>query len=101
MYNATALSHRDRAVLRAVAAGRCRISRDACAALTIDGLSCCDQLAGPRLTKAGLIAADPNPGAATRLAPARLTPAGNALLRALHANEPPDPHPTTSHPTAA
>jgi hypothetical protein len=68
------LSNRDRAVLRAVAAGRCRISRsDGC--LVIDGLCFCDQFAGPRLTSAGLITAA---GSGT----AQLTPSGQALLLA-------------------
>ena len=70
------LSHRDRAVLRAVAAGRCQISAGAGAPLVIDGICCCDQLVGPRLIKAGLIAAVPRPG------PARLTPSGRAVLEA-------------------
>jgi hypothetical protein len=72
----TDLTHRDRAILRAVAAGRCRITGDACAALVIDGLSCCDQFVGPRLTQAGLIVAG------ARQEPARLTESGRALLEA-------------------
>jgi hypothetical protein len=71
------LTHRDRAILRAVAAGRCQISGGACASLTVDGLSCCDQFVGARLTGAGLIAA---PG--SRPEPARLTETGRALLAA-------------------
>ncbi|HEV2778764.1 MAG TPA: hypothetical protein VGX25_05125 [Actinophytocola sp.] len=71
------LSHRDRAILRAVAAGRCQISGGACAALTVDGLSCCDQFVGVRLTEAGLIAA---PGREPE--PARLTESGRAVLAA-------------------
>jgi hypothetical protein len=71
------LSHRDRAVLRAVAAGRCQISGGACTALTVDGLSCCDQFVGIRLTQAGLIA---TPG--QRPEPARLTESGRMLLDA-------------------
>jgi hypothetical protein len=71
------LSHRDRAILRAVAAGRCQISGGACAALTVDGLSCCDQFIGSRLARAGLIAA-PGP----RPEPARLTESGRILLDA-------------------
>lgn len=73
----TSLSHRDRAVLRAVAAGRCAISGDAGTRLVIDGIGCCDQLVGPRLARAGLIAA-----AGSRPGPARLTPTGQALLDA-------------------
>jgi hypothetical protein len=49
------LTHRDRSVLRAVAAGRCAMSAGACPALTIDGLCCSDQFAGARLAQAGLI----------------------------------------------
>ena len=72
----TDLTNRDRAILRAVAAGRCRITGGPCAALTIDGLSCSDQFAGPRLARAGLIVA----GGTTE--PARLTDTGRALLEA-------------------
>jgi hypothetical protein len=68
----TTISYRDRAVLRAVAAGRCEISGER---LRIDGLSCCDQFAGLRLTQAGLIAGSQD-------GPARLTPSGEALLEA-------------------
>ncbi|ALG12394.1 hypothetical protein [Kibdelosporangium phytohabitans] len=70
--NATIISHRDRAVLRAVAAGRCEIAGQC---LRIDGLICCDQFAAMRLTQAGLIT-----GADRE--PARLTPSGQALLEA-------------------
>lgn len=42
----SSLSHRDRAVLRAVAAGRCQISAGTGAPLAIDGIGCCDQLIG-------------------------------------------------------
>ncbi len=67
----TIISYRDRAVLRAVAAGRCELSGEC---LRVDGLGCCDQFTGLRLTQAGLIAAID--GAA------RLTPSGEALLEA-------------------
>lgn len=73
----TMLSHRDRAVLRAVAAGRCQVTADVGVQLVIDGLCCCDQFVGARLSEAGLIAAD-----GCRPAPARLTPSGRALLEA-------------------
>ncbi len=73
----TSLSHRDRAVLLAIAAGRCQISGDLNASLIIDGLSCCDQFLGARMTRAGLIAA-----ARSRQERARLTPTGRALLDA-------------------
>ena len=70
------LSHRDRAVLRAVEAGRCEISAAPGRALTVDGKCLCDQFACLRLCAAGLIAAEPQPG------PARLTASGRALLTA-------------------
>ncbi len=66
-----ALNHRDRAVLRAVAAGRCELSG---ATLVVDGLCFADQFAAPRLTAAGLIAAGSGR--------ASLTPSGQALLAA-------------------
>ena len=69
------LSHRDRAVLRAVAAGRCLISGGATVALLIDGLGCCDQFVASRLIEAGLIAA---PG--SHAEPAQLTETGHTLL---------------------
>jgi hypothetical protein len=46
------LSHRDQAVLRAVAAGRCRMSERH---LLVDGVYCADQFTGRRLLAAGLI----------------------------------------------
>ena len=73
---AASLSNRDRAVLRAVAAGRCEFSAAKGGALVVDGLCFSDQFAGPRLTAAGLIAS------AAELGPARLTSSGQALLTA-------------------
>jgi len=67
----TSLTHRDRAVLRAVAAGRCEIAGSS---LLVDGLCCADQFVGTRLTSAGLITARPGP--------AVLTSAGYAVLDA-------------------
>ena len=73
----TSLSYRDRAVLRAVAAGRCTGSGDCGHTLCIDGLWCADQLAGARLTGAGLITVpSSHPG------PAKLTATGRAVLEA-------------------
>ena len=69
------LTPRDRAVLRAVAAGRCEISSTS-RALVVDGLCFSDQFAGSRLTRAGLIASTAGDG------PVRLTPSGHALLEA-------------------
>jgi len=51
----TQLSNRDRAVLRAIAEGRCVVSGECGHPLTIDGYSCADQFAKTRLTCAGLI----------------------------------------------
>jgi hypothetical protein len=70
-----ALSHRDRAVLRAIRAGRCQVSGRAATMLVIDGFGCSDQFVASRLVQAGLIAS-PGP----RPAPARLTASGIALL---------------------
>lgn len=69
-----ALSHRDRAVLLAVAAGRCEITASAGYTLVVDGLCYSDQFAGSRLRAAGLIAAG--------LGRAQLTAFGQALLAA-------------------
>ncbi len=69
------ISNRDRAVLRAVAEGRCMVSGECGNPLTIDGFCCADQFAKSRLTAAGLISV---PGATP--APARLTSTGQALL---------------------
>ncbi|HEY0578509.1 MAG TPA: hypothetical protein VGD73_30760 [Pseudonocardia sp.] len=71
-----AFSSRDRAVLRAVAAGRCELSTEF-GGLLVDGMSCCDQFVGVRLTSAGLIAA-----AGSGPGPARLTAYGQALVAA-------------------
>ncbi len=53
-----ALSHRDRAVLRAVRAGRCLVSGRSAALLVIDGVGCCDQFVASRLVQAGLSVED-------------------------------------------
>ncbi|MDT7781601.1 MAG: hypothetical protein QOF58_20 [Pseudonocardiales bacterium] len=68
---ASSLTHRDRAVLRAVADGRCEISGSS---LLVDGLCCADQVAGLRLRTAGLISTCPGPAA--------LTSAGYEILAA-------------------
>ena len=73
---ATPLSQRDRAVLRAVAAGRCKISETFGGNLVIDGVWFTDQFAGMRLSEAGSIIGGPLGG------PARLTASGRALLEA-------------------
>jgi hypothetical protein len=51
----TQISSRDRAVLRAIAEGRCVVSGDVGNPLTIDGFRCADQFAKARLSGAGLI----------------------------------------------
>jgi hypothetical protein len=66
---------RDRAVLRAVAAGRCHLRAGCEPQLVVDGLSCADSAAARRLIAAGLLA-PPTAG----VAPARLTAAGRAAL---------------------
>ncbi|ALE73197.1 MULTISPECIES: hypothetical protein [unclassified Pseudonocardia] len=71
------LSHRDRAVLRAIAADRCTVTDGECHSLTIDGVCFCDQFAGVRLADDGLVEAS---GAAP-LRP-HLTDAGRSLLAA-------------------
>lgn len=73
----TPLTHRDRTVLRAVHAGRCEVSGGMGVVLIVDGVACCDQFAGARLVRSGLIAP---PGES--VAPARLTAGGRALIGA-------------------
>jgi hypothetical protein len=69
------LTNRDRAVLRAVAAGRCEMSSSS-HALVVDGFCFSDQFTGIRLTQAGLISAVKGDGAV------RLTRSGHDLLKA-------------------
>jgi hypothetical protein len=71
------LSGRDRALLRAVADGRCQFRGGCGWVLLVDGLACSDFSAAPRLVDAGLLAV---PDAGVALAPAVLTPAGRAAL---------------------
>ena len=73
------VSGRDRAVLRAVSAGRCQFRGGCGSILLVDGLACADFSAVRRLIDAGLLAA---PDATVPLAPAALTPAGHAVLLA-------------------
>ena len=73
----TTLSHRDRAVLKAIAGGRCTVTGSHASTLTIDGLRCADQFIGPRLAGAGLIVTGyQGPERA------RLTESGRAMLLA-------------------
>lgn len=71
------LSGRERALLRAVAAGRCELGGGCEPVLLIDGLTCADSGAARRLVAAGLIGA---PGRGR--APAMLTAAGHAAMAA-------------------
>ena len=86
--NVTMLSHRDRAILRAVGGGTAELTTDAGTDLFLDGRCCCDQLAARRLARSGLIAAvaPTGPADATRRTasrvPARLTAAGIRELQA-------------------
>jgi hypothetical protein len=75
----TEVSGRDRAVLRAVAAGRCLLRAGCEPLLTVDGLSCADSAVARRLLNAGLLA---QPTSAVERA--RLTAAGRAALEIVH-----------------
>jgi hypothetical protein len=71
------LTGRDRAVLRAIAAGRCQLGVGYAPVLRIDGFGCADSSVGHRLLAAGLVyPADP----ARPLDVAALTEAGRAAL---------------------
>jgi hypothetical protein len=76
---ALALTHRDRAILRAVAGGTAELLGGAQPDLFVDGLCCCDQMAARRLAHAGLITGAAA-GSAGQRVPARLTPAGHRHL---------------------
>ena len=54
--DSTLLTGRDRAILRAVAAGRAELGWGAEPDLFLDGRCCCDQPAAHRLVRVGLIA---------------------------------------------
>jgi len=75
------LTHRDRAILRAVAGGTAELSISSEPDLFVDGRFCCDQLAVRRLAHAGLIAGA-RPAATGQRVPARLTEAGHLELLA-------------------
>ncbi len=74
-----ALSHRDRAILRAVAVGTAEMIVGVEPDLMLDGRCCGDQLAAHRLARAGFIAAA-RPAAAGQRVLARLTSAGRHVL---------------------
>jgi hypothetical protein len=75
------LSGRDRAILRAVAAGGAEIVCGAEPDLYLDGRCCCDQVAAHRLANAGLIAPAVTGRTGERV-PARVTRAGLVELSA-------------------
>jgi hypothetical protein len=81
----TELTHRHYALLRAVAAGRCELSRSCEPDLYIDGRTCCDQQAAHLLAHAGLIRHDGDAADAAigQRVPATLTTAGQAILSTL------------------
>ena len=78
------LSHRDRAILRAVAGGTAQLVVSSEPDLFLDGRCCSDQLAARRLAHAGLIApaASAVSAATGQRVPATLTPAGHEMLLA-------------------
>jgi hypothetical protein len=75
------LSHRDRAILRAVAGGTAELLLGAEPDLFVDGRCCCDQIAARRLAHAGLIVGASRAAVGQRV-PARLTRAGHLELLA-------------------
>ncbi|GAA4702351.1 hypothetical protein GCM10023215_46970 [Pseudonocardia yuanmonensis] len=77
----SALSGRDRAILRAVGSGTAEVVVGAELDLYLEGRWCADQFAAHRLAHAGLIAQQA-PGAIGQRVPARLTAAGHARLAA-------------------
>ena len=81
MTTTSTLSGRDRAILRAVAAGGAELQLGTEPDLFFDGRCCCDQSAAHRLARAGLIAPLATATVGQRV-PARLTPAGTARLSA-------------------
>jgi hypothetical protein len=80
-YPGSNLSGRDRAILRAVAAGGAELALGAEADLYLDGRCCCDQFAAHHLVRAGLIAAATFGRVGQRVV-AALTPAGRQALGA-------------------
>jgi hypothetical protein len=76
------LTHRDRAILRAVAGGTAELQGSTQPDLFVDGRCCSDQLAARRLAHAGLIAGA-RPATPGQRVPARLTEAGHLELLAV------------------
>ena len=79
MTTTSTLSGRDRAILRAVAAGGAELQLGTEPDLFFDGRCCCDQSAAHQLVRAGLIAAATLGLVGQRVA-AVLTPAGQHAL---------------------
>jgi ribulose 1,5-bisphosphate synthetase/thiazole synthase len=79
MSPAPALSHRDRAILRAVAGGTAQLSVSSEPDLFVDGRNCSDQVAARRLAHAGLIVAAVEARTGQRVL-AELSPAGQHQL---------------------
>ncbi|HWD06989.1 MAG TPA: hypothetical protein VG674_31565 [Amycolatopsis sp.] len=77
----TTTSPRGIAMLRAVAAGRARVTCSVEPDLFVDGLPCCDQFTAHTLAHDGLVR-PARLGLAGQQVPAELTPAGLALLAA-------------------
>ncbi len=75
------ISARHRALLHAVAAGRCRITLSRAPDLIVDDRYSCDQQAARLLAAAGLIRPIVSEGRPGELVPAVLTSAGRAVLR--------------------
>jgi hypothetical protein len=73
------LSGRDRAILRAVAAGGAQLQLGTEPDLFLEGRYCCDQAAARRLVRAGYIAAA-TLGLVGQRVSAALTPAGHDAL---------------------
>ena len=79
MTTTSTLSGRDRAILRAVAAGGAQLQLGSEPDLFLDGRCCCDQSAAHHLVRTGLIAAA-QPGLIGQRVAATLTPAGYEAL---------------------
>jgi hypothetical protein len=79
MTTTSTLSGRDRAILRAVAAGGAQLQLGAEPDLFFDGRRCCDQTAAHHLVHSGLIAAA-TLGLVGQRVTAALTPAGHEAL---------------------
>ncbi|MET8854410.1 hypothetical protein [Amycolatopsis sp. NPDC004625] len=75
----TALTHRHRAILRAVADGRATLRCGCAPDLFVDGVACCDQHAVHDLARAGLLV-PARPGRPGTVVEAALTELGCVVL---------------------